>query len=84
MEFTSPRARFWLAQAIEGAARRLRSSECRRVFSNFTDASGNLLETNLIRVAAHPADYVLKFVWFADGSDESQCKGTIAGVHETG
>jgi hypothetical protein len=84
LEFTSPRARFSLAQAIQGAARRLRRPECRRVFSDFKDASGNLLETNLIRVAAHPADYMLKFVWFADGSHESQCKGRIAAFTEPG
>jgi hypothetical protein len=84
LEFRSQRARFWLAQAIEGAARRLRSPECRRVFWDFKDASGNLLETNLIRFAAHPADYLLKFVWFADGSHESQCKGRIAAFTEPG
>jgi hypothetical protein len=84
LEVTSPRVRFWLTQAIKGAARRLRSPECRRVFWDFKDASGNLLETNLIRVAADPADYVLKFVWFADGSHESRCKGRIAAFTEPG
>lgn len=84
IEFTSPRARFWLTHAIEGAARRLRRPECRLVFSDFKDASGNLLETNLIRLAVHPADYVLKSVWFADGSQKSQCKGRIAAFTEPG
>jgi hypothetical protein len=84
LEFTSPRARFWLAHAIEGAARRLRRPECRLVFSDFKDASGNLLETNLIRLAVHPADYVLKSVWFADGSQKSQCKARIAAFTEPG
>jgi hypothetical protein len=84
MEFTSPSVRFWLAQAIEGAARRLRRPECRRVFSDFNDPSGNLLETNLIRLAVHPADYLLKFVWFADGSHMSQCKTRIAAFTEPG
>jgi hypothetical protein len=84
MEFTSPRVRFWLAQAIDGAARRLRRPECRRVFSDFKDPSGNLLEANLIRLAIHPADYVLKFVSFVDGSDKSQCKPRIAAFTEPG
>jgi hypothetical protein len=84
MEFTSPRVRFSLAQAIEGAARRLRRPECRLVFSDFKDASGNLLETNLIRLAVQPADYVLTAVWFADGSDKSQCKARIAAFTEPG
>jgi hypothetical protein len=84
MEFTSPSVRFWLAQAIEGAARRLRRPGCRRVFSDFKDPSGNLLETNLIRLAVHPADYLLKFVWFADGSDKSQCNARTAAFTEPG
>ena len=84
MEFTSPRVRFWLAQAIEGAARRLRRLECRRVLSDFKDPSGSVLETNLIRLALHPADYLLQFVWFADGSHMSQCKARIAAFTEPG
>lgn len=84
MEFTSARVRFWLAQAVEGAARRLRRPECRRVLSDFKDQSGNLLETNLISLAVHPADYALQFVWFADGSDKSQCRATIAAFTEPG
>jgi len=84
MEFTSPGVRFWLAQAIEGATRRLRRPECRRLFSDFRDPSGNLLEMNLIRLAIHPADYVLQFVSFADGSDRSPCKPKIAAFTEPG
>ena len=82
--FTSLRVRFGLAQAIEGAALRLRRPECRRVFSDFKDASENLLETNLIRFAVDPADYLLKFIWFADGSQQSQCWGMTAAFTEPG
>jgi hypothetical protein len=60
--FPSVRARFWLVQAIQDAARRLGTLECRRVLSDFTDTSGNPVETNLIRLAVEPADYVLGFV----------------------
>ena len=54
------------------------------MFSDFTDASGNLLETNLIKLTADPAGYLLKFVWFADGSDTSQCRRRIAAFTEPG
>jgi hypothetical protein len=84
LDFTSLRVRFGLAQAIEGAAHRLRRPECRRVFSDFKDASENLLETNLIRFAVDPADYLLKFIWFADGSQQSQCWGMTAAFTEPG
>jgi hypothetical protein len=54
------------------------------VFSDFKDASENLLETNLIRFAVDPADYLLKFIWFADGSQQSQCWGMTAAFTEPG
>ena len=84
LDFTSSRARFWLPQAIQGAAGRLRSRECRRVLSDFKDTSGHLLETNLVRVTADPAEYLLKFVRFTDGSDHTRCKGRVFAFTQPG
>ena len=76
--FRSGLAEFWIGQAIRDAARLLRSPECRRVLTDFTDASGNQLETNLVKLSGDPGDYVLHFVQFADGSAHRQCGGNAA------
>ena len=49
--FSSGRARHGVGLAVRGAVRRVRSDECRRVLSAFRDA-GNLVQTNLTRLAA--------------------------------
>ena len=73
-----------LAQAIQAAARRLREPECRRVLSDFTDISGNLLEANLIRLSLDPSRHLLNAVWFEDASDQAQCRGKIAAFTQPG
>lgn len=81
---TSVLIRLLLSQAVQEAARRLRGPECRRVLSDFTDASGRRLETNLFEFAVDPEDYVLDHVWFVDGSHEWQCRGSVAAFTQPG
>jgi hypothetical protein len=82
--FRSGQAEFWIRQAVRDAARRLRSPECRRVLSDFTDASGNQLQTTIAKLAVDPGDYILHFVSFADGGGHRKCGGNTAAFTQPG
>jgi hypothetical protein len=81
---TSLVIRSFLSQAIQEAARRLRNPDCRRVLSDFTDASGQRLETNLLKFSVDSGDYVFDHLWFVDGSHKWQCTGTVAAFTQPG
>jgi hypothetical protein len=61
-----------VAQAREGAARRLEDAGCQRVLSDFQDAKGRPLKDKLQEWAVEPAEY-LRMIPFVDGSGESRC-----------
>jgi hypothetical protein len=62
-------------RALAGAARRLESPTCRRIFSDFRDASGTPLQSRLDALGLAAPDYLSFFV-FADGFGRRSCHGT--------
>lgn len=58
--------------AIRGASLRLERPECRRIVSDFTDASGRNLQDNLEALGQTPAGY-LGLIVFVDGQGQSRC-----------
>jgi len=69
----------WDARAVDtaraGALKRLESEECRRVFTDFSDAQGRALLQNLEEWTVSPSEYV-GLVPFLDGSSHARCRGT--------
>ena len=69
----------WDARAVEsartGALKRLESEECRKVFTDFTDAQGRTLQQNLEEWTAAPAEYI-GLIPFVDGSSQALCRKT--------
>lgn len=61
-------------QRVAGRAlRKLESKECRRVFSDFADAQGRLLQENLDALGLTPAGY-LRTILFRDGTRHVHCR----------
>jgi hypothetical protein len=71
--FPSILARFWVAQAVEGAARRMRTPECARVFSEFNGPDGRPLAEQLAKLGVGPEEYLLTHVWFYEGRSRPFC-----------
>ena len=69
----------WDASAVDraraGALKRLESEECRKVFTDFTDAQGRSLQQNLEEWSASPAEYI-GLIPFVDGSSQAPCRRT--------
>ena len=66
-------------RALEGASLRLEEPECRRVFSDFADPSGQPLEAALTESGETPEGYVQGLL-FQDGSSQARCaSGEILG-----
>ena len=69
----------WDASAVDrartGALKRLESDECRKVFTDFTDAQGRTLQQNLEEWSASPAEYI-GLIPFVDGSSQALCRKT--------
>jgi hypothetical protein len=69
----------WDARAVEnartGALRRLEGDECRKVFTDFTDARGRTLQQNLEEWGASPPEYI-GLIPFVDGSSQALCRKT--------
>jgi hypothetical protein len=67
----------WDARAVDraraGALERLESAECRKVFTDFTDAEGRTLQENLDEWSASPAEYI-GLIPFLDGSSRPLCR----------
>ena len=61
-------------RAVEGARRRLESAECRRIFSDFADASGVPLQRRLDTMGLDAGDYLGRIV-FTDGFAHRACHG---------
>jgi hypothetical protein len=62
-----------IERAKAGAARKLQSPECQRVFAEFHDEKGRPLRENLEKWGVGPADY-LEMVPFLDGSGQPLCR----------
>jgi hypothetical protein len=70
--------------AVEGATRRLQQEECRRILSDFSDASGRTLLANLEALGATPQTY-LSLIGFYDGGADRRCsRGGILAVTSPG
>ncbi len=69
----------WDARAVDtartGALKRLESDECRKLFTDFTDAQGRTLQQSLEEWTASPAEYI-GLVPFIDGSSQALCRKT--------
>jgi hypothetical protein len=69
----------WDASAVDrartGALKRLESEECRKVFTDFTDAQGRLLQQSLEEWSPSPAEYI-GLIPFVDGSSQTLCRKT--------
>jgi hypothetical protein len=69
----------WDARAVDnaraGALKRLENEECRKVFTDFTDAQGRTLQQNLEEWSASPAEYI-GLIPFVDGSSQALCRKT--------
>jgi len=59
--------------AIEQARRRLAEPECRKLLSDFTDASGRSLQAVLDDLQSTPEEYVSE-LFFYDGSSHKSCR----------
>lgn len=64
-----------VASAIRGAQRRLRDKSCQQLLTDFSDASGRPLRDRLAELEQTIGGY-LELVYFVDGSETPQCKGT--------
>jgi hypothetical protein len=62
-------------QALAGAVHRLKSDQCRLIFSDFRDGAGSSLQDRLDRLGVEARDY-LSLVVFADGHGHRSCRGT--------
>lgn len=62
-------------RALAGAAQRLESAECRRIFADFHDRSGTPLQDRLDALGLEAPDY-LSFIVFANGAGSRSCHGT--------
>jgi hypothetical protein len=69
--------RFELHAAVMRARRRLEQPECKRLFSEFKDASEQTLQANLEALGQTAASY-LGLILFADGSARESCSAGLA------
>jgi hypothetical protein len=72
VRLASPRATMVVRSSVQRAAERLRRPECQRVFSDFADASGALLQARLDELGQTGEAY-LGLVLFRDGSGTPAC-----------
>jgi hypothetical protein len=83
--FMTGKARMTVLDALDGAARRLTTPVCRQIFDDFADANGRPLADDLAARARSASD-VLAALYFVDGDETAQCRGseTIAAFTEPG
>ena len=72
MEIRAGMAQLAVRGAIEGAVRLLGNPDCQRLLTDFTDARGNHLVTNLQASGKSATDY-LQALSFVDASGEEPC-----------
>lgn len=74
ISMTDAVARTIVRRAIAGAAARLKTAECQRVFADFEDGRGRSLQANLEASGHSVTSYLLGHVSFADDSEATQCR----------
>ncbi len=67
-------ARGAVRRAVLGASSRLGRPGCQRIFTDFTDESGQRLLANLEGSTLTAVEYLLERILFVDGSDTPQCR----------
>lgn len=65
--------RIVVANALDGAARRLSREQCRRVFDDFVDADGRSLKQVVDAAGKRPED-LLATLYFVDADGTPQCR----------
>jgi hypothetical protein len=74
-----------LSRAIKGAARRLERPRCRRIFQDFNDTSGRLLEEALEAAGRSGPGLLQDWIFFADGRQAGRCAdGRVLAFTQTG
>lgn len=68
-----PAAAAAVAKAVRGAIRRLEHDSCRRIFTDFADATGRPLQAGLDELGVTAPAY-LQLIGFYDGSAERRCE----------
>jgi len=69
----NPTTRFALERAVRGAMGRLERPECRRVLSDFRDASGRTIQENLDLLGETPRGHLAR-ITFIEALDRRRCK----------
>jgi hypothetical protein len=72
-EIHNPTTRFALERAARAALERLERPECRKIFSDFRDASGRTIQENLDLLGETPGSYLAQ-ITFREGLDRRRCK----------
>ena len=84
MGFLDGYAQLAVWQAVEGAADRLGRLGCREVLSDFTDESGQRLETKLLASGRSPARALTALRFFDNGAAPQCQNGTVMAFTHTG
>jgi hypothetical protein len=69
----TPTTRFALVRAARAALERLERPECRKVLSDFRDASGRTIQENLDLLGDTPRSYLAR-ITFREGLDRRPCQ----------
>ena len=82
LEFVDSDSRFAVQGAVDGAAARLSRASCQEVLSDFTDESGQSLQTRLLARGSSPAE-AFAALRFVDSDKARQCSAgtTLAFTH---
>ena len=74
LHISDPLGRLVLARALDGAAVRLKTAECERLFIFYRDRNGRPLAEKLATFEVTTADY-LQLVVFSEGGTRDTCQG---------
>jgi hypothetical protein len=76
----SPMIHAALERAADGTLRRLEDPNCQKIFSDFEDGEGRLLQETLDALGETGSSYLTGRLWFEDGSGARACQssGTVA------
>jgi len=72
LRFSAGLARVFVNRAIAGAGQRLENEDCQQIFTDFQDATGRTLATNLADRRRDPPG-VLGDLWFVDATATDPC-----------
>lgn len=75
--FLTGKARMVVTDALDGAARRLATPQCQRLFTDFADSTGRPL-SEALQVLGKAASESLAAFYFVDGDGAAQCRASEA------